>query len=334
MKPKTIAAARAKCNNVLRRLLHSNARIPWPFLIALIPIVLSLLFIATFYGLHILLHLDKFRELEIKPIPKNLQLIQELRARMFWGLSILALLMALIWNIGLSAQILFKAFYGASKRIKLFVFAMSLITPIALTIAVTIRSFGGGAGNFLIKSVYENSSRLIPVQQIIQACNALACLAVFLIAATCSYLIYLPSIHHEKAVQIVSEKLNDAKASLFSSSAFLVLGVAEIHFLFAWPLSFADIQTKPNLIILTHTLSASAGALYTVLLASLYLPVATTHNRWIRQLWQDASKADQSLNKERWLQQNSLDRSAFSDISQLAQVLAPSIAGIWIEKLF
>lgn len=189
---------RTRCYNVLKRFSYMIKALSRPVVIALIPVVLSILFLVIFYGLHLLLRLDKFPEIVIIPVRMSKQYVPELRARIFWGMSLLTLILAMLWNIAWSANILFAGFKRASRRKKLFLFPVLLLFPVGLALAVSIRSFGGGAGNYLINSIYENSSKSLPIQQIIGCANALACLSVFLIAASCFLLMYFPQNEHEK----------------------------------------------------------------------------------------------------------------------------------------
>lgn len=303
-------------------------------LIPLIPLISAVVFGSIFYVAFTYLRMDEFTPFMLEKLEPSKQLIPELRARVFWGLAAGTFAITLLWNVVASLHILVNNLKPFTIKFKVCVYILVIVLVVIALSVVSVHKAGGGASNFIIKSIQERSTGSIPLGTVLEWLNIVACIYFAVSVSACCSLLYLPFDKNESSenVRLTAEKIEHTKLSLYLAGALLVNSVFEVHLLLSWPSSFVAEEIRPSLMMLAGSLSLSAGILFSFLLTVIYLPIAVIHKKWISNLFREASTGSNFVDKAKWLQRHELETSELDILKGFLVIIAPTVAG-FITKI-
>src|SRR5262249_37069565 len=124
-------------------------------------------------------------------------------------------------------------------------------------------------------------------------------------------------------VQPVANRLKLFMQSLYSAAALLVVGLMEIYTLFRWgAIAAPDEQVG---LLLANALAIGAGALFTLLLVGIYVPVAIHQQGWLDDLIEEESKQTANLDIPKFLAAHGLTSSP---LKLASAIIAPLLTGV------
>lgn len=157
----------------------------------------------------------------------------------------------------------------------------------------------------------------IPVFKITAFGNTTAVVAFAMIIATSIGIIAKIQVAKDPAE--LRALLDPMRLLLYSSAAFLAVGVVEIYLLWDWPahLPYPTPEMGRAIHQMAQTIATMSGTLYTLMMLVLFVPVSLMHERRSRELSSDVEK-----------------KSALSMLAELIALAGPMITAFGIPKLF
>lgn len=250
---------------------------------------------------------------------------EEFRGRVFWGASVVALLITAIWNIGLAIEYI-RA--HSSARVQRAVFSLTIVSALILGLG---RRYAGTEGERLLDTAAAASG--VNVRAITAGMNIIAAATIVLLLSAAA----IVGAVSNGIAEDLRVRAFHLRVLLISSSLLLAIGVAEIYFLFNWPLQLPKgqldaVQAAADPVI-AHVIPTAAGALYTFLLVLIYAPAAVAHEERVTQLLARIRADDPATDVEKWRKANGLETSvAMSFVSAIA-VVTPILTAIGLPKL-
>lgn len=217
-----------------------------------------------------------------------------------------------------------QSFVNWGKRPTIGVVTLILLTALSVVLLLVSKDiYMPLLAKLLEKTVQVDVTNIV---QIANSVNSIGLAAAFsLVLASCAVL--LPTTQKGiVALKQLSTKMTYMRAVLYVGTLMLVSGVLLMTGLFSWSKTFIS-QTEANLEIVdtfTSGVLNTSGALYTLILAAVYLPAAFILRERARSL---TVKDEDAAEKERLLQDSNLTFSFRESLPRVAAIIAPMLAG-------
>ncbi len=118
------------------------------------------------------------------------------------------------------------------------------------------------------------------------------------------------------------------KNLLTGGSTVMVIGIVHMQLWFNWPLSLLPDETLCHQIkAITFSVSQYWGLIYTLTMAALYFPAAFYLTAKAKKIILQGNDEQAKLNPEKWLADNHMLMSPFSQLPQLIAMIAPMLMG-------
>jgi hypothetical protein len=249
----------------------------------------------------------------------------EFRLRVFWGASVVALLITALWNAGLAVEYI-RA--HSSKGVQRVVFAFALTTALVLGLG---RRYAGVEGEKLLDASAAVSGA--DVRAITAVMNVVAATAIVLLLAAAA----IVGTVQKSTPEELRLRAFHLRVLLFSSSLFLAIGVVEIYFLFSWPLQITAAELSAMKLVVDPTtarvIPTTAGALYTFLLVLIYAPAAVAHEERVSQVIAGLRAENMDLDVDKWRKANGLEASVSASFVSAFAVVTPALTAIGLPQL-
>jgi predicted regulator of Ras-like GTPase activity (Roadblock/LC7/MglB family) len=247
----------------------------------------------------------------------------ELRGRVFWGASVVALLVTAFWNMGVAIEYIRN---HAPVRLQVGVFALTIGAALLLGLG---RRYAGVEGEKLLDAAASASG--VNVRAITACMNVVAATTIVLLLAAS---MIVGTIGDASVEQLRIRALH-LRVLLASSSLFLAIGVAEIYFLFSWPLHIlipvANRGTEGS--VMGAIIPTVAGALCTFLLVVIYAPGAVAHEEHVSQVLSRLRGQDPALDVEGWRKANGLNTSVATSLATTIGMLGPILTALGLPRI-
>jgi putative flippase GtrA len=254
----------------------------------------------------------------------NPQIAEAHRAAALWATSYMAYVAAAIWNIIVASWIVHKYLPMRARQV---IFATAAVISV---------------GALFVRSVYASpvaplsliTAAGVPIYRVTAIGNALLAATLVLFVAACGALLNREGEGHigERSLR---ERMAYTRLSMYSAAALLVIGVIQIYCLNDWPAhTFHDTTEGSRLALheLAYTAAVVSGALYSVILLMLYLPVLLVHDGWVT-IFAEEAVAQSSIDLSKWREAHGLGRTAAETIGQVVAVVGPWATALGIPKL-
>lgn len=284
------------------------------------PALLFGTFLVLFFGMMSALKLEDPETLPTAPAAA-----EEVRARIAWGASFVVLGVVTVWNLVISATTVWL-YVRRRGRLAVLVFA-----GIAAVVLGLMTRYGGAAGQGLLQNA-ETVTK-VPLSPLTAMMNVSVVVTIVFVIGACIALGYRPT--WNIGAQDLRQRIFDLRVMLFSSAVLLVVGVAEIFFLFDWsrsvpPAPGAHIAATASL---APALARTAGALFTFILLIIYAPTAVAHERWRLDLNNALHAGDPSFDTESWEKKHGLLSSALNNMVELTAIVSPMLTALGLPAI-
>jgi hypothetical protein len=134
--------------------------------------------------------------------------------------------------------------------------------------------------------------------------------------------------HPEAALGKLIHQSKQIKNLLTGGSAVMVIGIMHMQLWFNWPLSLLTDETLHQQIqAVTFAVSQYWGLMYTLTMAALYFPAAFYLTAKAKIIILQGTDEQAKLSPEKWLAENHMLISPFSQLPQLIAMIAPMLIG-------
>lgn len=243
----------------------------------------------------------------------------ELRWRMLWGLSSIALILVTVINGAVAAAIITRNPFGPAGYVPMFAAVAGLVAWVIYQSGS--QDFGGGASDAVLRQY--SAARDIPVNAVVEAMVPLSgAVAVLVIMAAICLLLVRGAMDADTLVV----RHRDFRHLLGSSTAMLVIGVIQTYFLFR--MATTAVETSDTAGVIAGTLTFGGSTAYTVLLLLIFGPIAYALNRWS---WDAAHRVTGSRDVQtlrEWLERLGIYNSPTRVLSQALLASAPAVVGV------
>lgn len=269
--------------------------------------------VSTFLVMRLLLNLD---DLEVLDCDDAL----DYRWRLYWGLSVVALMMALAWSYSTSIRITIERLSKSGR----FIYLAGNVA-LAAIIATVAHFYEVGGRNAAVQLQALAESTSIDIPGIIWFLNFLAILTIAAIVITATILI-LEAGETEPAIR---RKTTDLHRSLYSSSALLGAGIVEVFCLYGWAASqSADLHAKSA----NTSLTIAAGILFSLILLAIYVPLFMKRNELLKN-FVVAKEFNSKGELDDWYAINHLEKVSGSGPYDVIAFALPIISGVAVNVL-
>lgn len=279
-----------------------------------VPIACLVLFAITTYILFTYVGLHEIDILK--------QGIHDYQGRLYWIISVLALLIACVYSLNNSIQNILSYFPGRRHKLHLFVLVICLV--LVFTFFSFLFDGGGVVGKELRDSIKDKT--IIDVQFANNLIKTFAGLVVFLIIANIS-IIYSHMSSGERSIDMISKEIRN---SFHTSSVFLAIGIIEIYFLYSWGASCSgDDSILP---LTSKPLILGAGAFYSLMLLLIYVPLFSRRDEIVEK---NIRKMNFQTKKQLsdWCIVNSVEEKSGREFKDILAFMSPIISGVAINIL-
>lgn len=248
------------------------------------------------------------------------------RAAAIWAASFVVFISIGMWNAIVAAAIV-KRYLSRKGGRTVFGVASS-----CFAIGAIVRTISYGSPIAPL-SVIVNAG--VPIYFVTAAGTSITFFWLVLLMASCWALLYRRPGEKLSARNLRTRQAY-ARLSLYSAAALLIVGVVQIYFLNDWPshvYGWTTVSMRQGLHDLAYTKGIVAGALYSTLLLTLYVPVLTVHDAWSARLAERAISANPKMELSAWRESQALNRSALATLGQIGAVIGPWLAAIGLPKL-
>lgn len=239
----------------------------------------------------------------------------ELRWRMLWGLSSIALVLIAVATGGWFVLVMLR--HPAQRNDLLLLIV--IITIIIVIIVNYLADYGGSASATIILH-YEGKSGL-PLNSVVEFLNAFVFSAVVLMAFGLSSIVR--DIHNTSVEDLV-KKHHSFKVGLAFSSALLVSSVLETYLLFR--MSTINFESSYASSLYT-TLTLGGSVSYAILLSMLFAPIGITLYSRSWQLARIAKSGNDVVNMRVWLQEHGVGAPMRKLVIEFLVAALPAILG-------
>jgi hypothetical protein len=248
---------------------------------------------------------------------------QGFRALVLWAISFSAFFTVMFWNAIFALRVI-RAYAGrVIMNVTKALVSVSMISAAILSILNWSRS---GLLSIVIK---VTGIRFL--HQITMAGNVLAAECTILIVMAC---VALASRHGHASPLEIRRRDTDARRLLFSTAAFLAVGLAEMYLVLTWASSIQSASSSTVTVapgVLEHisqTIAMAAALFYTGVLAALFGPLSIIHSAWLDEAWEEDTGKPPGQTRSEWLSVNGLDKSFLTMAMQVGAVIAPWLLGL------
>jgi|GEM_PF-6533161 len=249
-------------------------------------------------------------------------LVRDMTARLDWGLTVLALLVALAVLVSVCGGVVGDALRKHRPGLATGVWAILFGVALWATLQV-----GTGYSTASIPSFYPLLDRALPgLRDLAAELNRLALLgAIWLAFSAASLSLSAGRAVEEDNVAHLRIRLRALHLLLYSGAAVLVAGVLEIHAFHRWALALLDPADGELLAPLARSVVLVIGTYWTLLLLSIYAPVRSHLHLETSRLGRLAERPPEQ--RRAWLEENELASTGWQIFLRLGAVLGPFLAG-------
>jgi hypothetical protein len=248
-----------------------------------------------------------------------------LRSEMLWGASGAALSTALIFHQLIAIHIISNFLSRASAKTRSTIWRSALLLSVLLIGAELTFDMGGAIATFMADPI--NRYIQLPARILLLLLNVMVCISFVLVLMSCACLARDLSVP-----ELLIEKIGQFRASLYSSAAVLALSVFEIYMIFSWAANLDDAQ-HGELMLLTDSLAFSAGIVFSIFLAAVYLPVAFSQDYFLLRHINDLKKSNESFKLDEWMRFKGIEDFPLKIFSSYTAVFVPLVAGLLANLL-
>ncbi len=134
--------------------------------------------------------------------------------------------------------------------------------------------------------------------------------------------------HSESALGKLIHQSKQIKNLLSGGSAVMVIGIVHMQLWFNWPLSLLTDETLHHQIqAITFAVSQYWGLMYTLTMAALYFPAAFYLTAKAKTIILQSTELQAKLDTDKWLAENHMLMSPFSQLPQFITMIAPMLMG-------
>jgi hypothetical protein len=244
------------------------------------------------------------------------------------GVHAIACLAALI----IAAVVMNQALsdYGRQTRATLISLAIALAAFVALAVSLFFDQDTGAPGPQLLRATV---GQVLPTIFIyIRGFDALSLVSVFSLCCAACAILWKPAPNPNQP-QDPSKELRKRhrllRYVLFTSAALLVIGVLRLSTTLNWGASFIPSDSEVGKFIgpLVSGIVSSLGTVYTLLIAGMYFPAVLL----LRARTNELAEAANSVAPDAWLSENGLTLSSSAWLPRIVAILAPLMAGPFID---
>lgn len=198
--------------------------------------------------------------------------ITQLRAKVMWQVSCFALCSIYVAVVVTIACVIRKC-VPAGRLAAWALVGGALLIVVAVITAVYVRS--GQGGYFAAEIVLQKIDHGAAVRRFIDTFNILVLGASpFLLAIGAVAVLQVEPCLPGESTRRLEERMHELNTLLYFGAGLLVAGVLEVWAFYSWPAAYLPATEAEEFFKLGSTMSSAAGALYSLLLISIYLPAA------------------------------------------------------------
>ena len=245
----------------------------------------------------------------------------EFAGRIRWGASASILAITIVCTAMMAAAIV-------RRRLGPRWFFAVMIIAATLVAVITWRggAYAGLAGSRMVDDLEVNTG--LAVRAVLTHLNAgTVVVGTFLLAAV----IALGRGSDSVSVDDLAARQVETRLLLYLTATELVVGVAEIDLLYEWAVNNPWVHAKLPLNQVARAIVTASGALYTVLLLLLFVPLELRFAHWRRRLVN--THLNEGETAKEWLTRHSLESSVFDFVIRAAAIASPFLTGIEIKHL-
>lgn len=287
-------------------------------LTALVPALGVFAFMVAFAAYALALRFD----LGANVLEGSMYAASELRARILWGSSAAAWALAMVISSVVSAAIIRSNIVSLSRTAR-----RAVWTAIAALVAAMMATFmtRGGMARPVMRTLFDLVEKYtrVPLNDLWTVSDVLACVSSSLLVASCCSLLYFDPDNRSDRGRILARKMDQGQLSLYVAGALLVLTALQFHFLYTWPASFLPDPQRERILTVSNGLTLGAGAMFTVFLILIYVPVTVVHHWHVRELAAAASAEEDKFDEGEWLRRRGLYTSTADLLKGAAALVAP-----------
>jgi hypothetical protein len=234
--------------------------------------------------------------------------------RLAWAVCALSLVCAWAWSIASSVfvirHVLVTACAIARERWLHFAGVFSIVIGLLLIVLLRHPPRTSGTDDLTYAIMQHGSPHIVGI---LAFGNTITAATIALVALSCSA-IALPFRMLE--IRLIVERMRDYRALLYSSSALLVIGVLEMYTLQRWGDSYGPAHPAAD------EAALAMGAVYTLALIMLFLPIAPLRDRWLCTL-----TSHELLSESQLVEAKSLQSSTIS-VAGVTAMLLPVLTSV------
>jgi hypothetical protein len=284
------------------------------------PLVSSLLFVVLFISFYAALKLGRHID-TMTFTPRD---AGTLKFRLLWGASALALLMTLIGHLAISVGIIVSNLSGSNK-LKLVLMGGCLAGLVAMGTVSYHLGFDMGGGIAILLS--ETARPALPkgARILLDIINTLVIVSFVLTVASCACMATT-----QNSLEGQIRRIKKFKLSLYLSAAVLALGVLEVYALANLAVA-RHTGSRESFLVLANSLPLSAGIVFSIFLAAVYLPVALVQGRWLESHFKKLRQEKEDIAD--WMTLNGLEGSPLTILGSYIAVFVPLLTGLLTNLL-
>ena len=241
------------------------------------------------------------------------------KLRLIWGATAYGVVAALIWNALLAGYALYSILSKEGPHVRWIIALGTLAMSGSAICVVWFIQPSGELASDLLKSIELHTK--VDVQRLTRHENILGCLTVCLLVASLSAL-SIP--RRLETVEELAHTIRLWLLSLYSGAILLAFAVLEVWSLFRWGASLAlTAELRASSAEVADGIALTAAVVFSVMLASMYLPVAALHTSFLNRAVAARARIEDNLDVEKWLARHGIKSSP---VSVGTAVVLPAIA--------
>lgn len=243
------------------------------------------------------------------------------------GVHVIACLAALIT----AAVVMNQALSDYVRRTRTILIGLAIVVAVNVSLIVSLffNQDTGAPGPQLLRATV---GQVLPTIFIyVRGFDALSLTAVFSLCFAACAILWNPEPSNPRDKAELRRRLRLLRDVLFTSAALLVIGVLRLSTTLNWGASFIPVDSEVGKLIgpLVSGIVSSLGTFYTLLIAGIYIPAVLLLRARANELAETANSAT----PDTWLSENGLTLSFAAWLPKIVAILAPLMAGPFIEIL-
>lgn len=263
----------------------------------------------------------------------NAQSFSELRGRLTWSISLLFFALAITMTLTAIIKTVFETCRSLELRPK----AITILIVSSFLAVLVIGWFlaGGKTLDFNEKFLGSTVYKVAPAKPFVVGIEAMAFLALVGLAVSVSLLLAgskrmnlkTPQFSVQARVAALAENQRKVRLLLYVGALALIAGTLEASALYTWAVSMLEITRYSHASDIPHTLGIVNGALYSILLAAIFVPAMIQLRVQARRLAEAANPDSSAAERNKWLDENAIAGTIPRQIYSTLAVAGPLLAG-------